>query len=240
MKRITTALIPIFLYSSIYAQIEVEQRPEDTILQKSISNILLADNQFFDCRTKDLILLLNVVAESGLNNRDSLFRDSKYYQKEILKEIGEKRKNELITIGYIGKTTDKYNRFFSYKNNLFIAEEPLEYMMDTLIAPDSLVRLKLNKLRYNRYVRHKIDDNKLTLEVTVLKNAVTLDSAKIWGNNDAADFMLYYIYPYHNSYHKIRFQYFDKYLRQGYGHEISINDIILLCLRSYVIPETKQ
>lgn len=224
----------------MYAQVGTEERPEDTVLQTRISNFILADNQFFDYRTKNLILFGTIVAESSLNNRDSLFAESKYYHKEILKEIGEKRKNEFITIGYIGKTTDKYNRFFSYKNNLFEYEVATDYMTDTLIAPDSLVRLKLNKLRYNRYVRHKLEDNKLTLEVSVLKNGVNRDSAKIWGYKDAAEFMLYYIYPYHNSYHKIRFQYFDKYLRKGYSHEISINDLILFCLRNYVLPEKQE
>jgi hypothetical protein len=64
---------------------------------------------------------------------------------DILTTVGKGMESETIDVAYWGKETDKNNISFSYSKNQYRGEAIYHYQIDTLLAPDSSVKKRLNR-----------------------------------------------------------------------------------------------
>ena len=231
MRKLVLLLI-VFnsLHNAVQAQLaSLSEKRNDTLLEKRIRKIILADNQFFNIDNKDAIILFNIVPENSLIKKDSLLEESKYLYNEILNTIGKERANENVDIAYIGQQTDKNNIGFTYKDNRYRGQ--VSYgNHDTLLAPDNNVKQQLNKLDGNKYVRHIIDRNGLTIVFTVISK--DLSSKEKAGEGDAVKFLSYYLQKQFCLYNRIHIIYLDRYGDGGIRYEASVAELILNNLKA--------
>src|SRR5580704_8103435 len=72
----------------------------DSTWTTKLSKMILADNQYFNLQGKGLIVLITIVPEISLKQKDSLLQESKYLESEISKAIKPEVENLMIDISY--------------------------------------------------------------------------------------------------------------------------------------------
>src|ERR1700743_2135128 len=190
MKKILLLLLALDSFYSI-AQLARAER-NDTALDKRIRKLALNDNQYLDLNNNEVIALFNIVPDKSLKNKDSLLQDSKHIYEDMLHTVGKKLENEIVDISYWGKETDKDNSIFSYSHNQYTGQANYHYQIDTLLAPDSNVRKRLNRLSYNKYVRHEYYKSGLSIIFYVISKDANLLNQKT-AEADAIKFLLKFI-----------------------------------------------
>jgi hypothetical protein len=236
MKKLLLFLFACNAFHCI-AQIQrLTEKRNDTSLNNHIKKMTLAENQYFNTENKNFIILFTIVPDRALKNKDSLFQDSKRAYKEILINLGKRMENENIDIAYWGKETDRNNVSFSYVHNHYNGEASYNYHSDTLLAPDSSVRQRLTKLSYNKYVRHRLDGNGLSIAFNVILNDASKMNQKM-AEKDAVKFLIQYVGEQYCTYSSIKVFYIDQYSGAVSLFTAKVSDLILNNLANYLKGE---
>lgn len=239
MKKLLSFLFVCNVLHS-YAQIQrLSEKRNDTAFDKYIRKMILADNQFFNTKSKNFIILFNIVPDKALKNKDSLLQDSKRKYNEVLINLGKRMENENIDVAYWGKETDKNNVSFSYSHNQYKGEASYSYYPDTLLASDSNVKQRLSKLSYNKYVRHQLDRNGLSIAFNVILKDGSKMNQEI-AENDAVKFLVQYVGEQYCLYNSIKIFYIDQYSGEANLFNAKISDLILNKLTNYLIVEKSK
>jgi hypothetical protein len=217
-----------------YAQLaRLSERNNDTTFDNRIRKMMLNDNQYLDIETKNVIALFNIISDKSIKNKDSLLHASKHIYEDILATLGKNVENENIDIVYWGKETDKDNINFSYAHNQYRGEAIYHYHVDTLLAPDSSVRKRLDRLSYNKYVRHEYDRNGLSINFYVISKDFNLINQKM-AEIDAIKFLVKYLDAQYRSYNQIIIFYIDQFTGSMTRYTVDVNDLILNNLANYL------
>jgi hypothetical protein len=217
-----------------YAQLaSFSENRHDTTLDKRIRKVVLNDNQYLNTDNKNVIALFNVISDKSIENKDSLLHASRHIYEDILTTLGKSVENEIIDIIYWGKETDKDNISFSYSNNQYRGQAIYHYQVDTLLAPDSSVRKRLDRLSYNKYVRHEYDRNGLLIIFYVILKDFTLLNQKM-AETDAIKFLIKYLDVQYRSYNQIKIFYIDQFTGSMTRYTVNVSDLILNNLANYL------
>jgi hypothetical protein len=212
--------------------VEDELQGYDTLLEKNISNMLLADDQYFNLSHSDYIVLYTIVPESALKKKDSLLKEAQYLNREILKNAGPSIGNKEVYISYTGSQSDSGNISFKFLKNEYLGSSKY-HITDTVLSLDKNVIARSNNIGWGTFVRKiKLDD-----DVHIVFKVITrTPKQSITGASSvklAMGFLLDYLGNSYRQYSILNIVYFDQYGRYRLLYECDLDGFILSHLNQY-------
>jgi hypothetical protein len=234
--------LSLLLLCNIICQSQ-SQKPDikisDTAWTKRLSKMILADNQYFNLQAKGLLVLITIVPEISLKQKDSLLQESKYLVREISKAIKPEAENLMIDIAYFGRESDRFNLSFGYRKGSYSG--PVTYgQYDTLISSSNEVNNRLSHIRYNAYFRHILADGSFILDYKMITKEVDYTVSRTMGEKDALTFLVKYLQNDYRKYSRIQIDYIDQNDGHVKRYEVSIDELIIANLTNYLLIYPKE
>lgn len=202
-----------------------------------LSGLRLDWNQYLQFQGDTIILFVNIVPETSLQNDDSLLTYAGYKYGHIENKAGAKNlKDKRVCIIYSGRETDKLNKYFWFKNGKFYGKEVTLEKRDTIAAPTNDIAQRFTTMPINKFVRHQKEDGKWVVEYTTILNKLNADSASTASNMDALLVLMNYLRSDYNLYKNVRMRYISQYGGFDDGIEITreMDNLILANLADYI------
>ncbi len=185
------------------------------------------ENQFFNTENRDFFTLFTVIPDSLLKNKDSLIQESSHLYKKILTAIGKERENENIDIAYIGQQSDGYNFGLEYTNGRYKGNVTYSLSPNTLLAPNDNVKQRLTGLVGNKYVRHELRKDGLSIVFEVILKDASIMTHKL-AERDAIRFLVTYLDNQYREYSTLKIIYIDQYTGEAFRYNVKIDELTLV------------